>query len=198
MSMKSSFSRHSWNVWHARKADNLPRYWKSFSLIPLSPPWSWNEKHALFFDPCNFCFYKSVTNNSEQKEYRKIQKIIPGAYTFQRPFLRGLFLEGLIFGGAFVWREICVSKSIGLALFLEGNLPFLLCFTLYLKAIFQAQAIWGAYICRGHLTEGFLRYEFGGAYTWTGLFSKFLYGILNIKKKGNVLLIIDQWAKPIV
>ena len=39
----------------------------------------------------------------------------------------------------------------------------------------------GAYIWRGDLTEGFLRYEFGGlifggAYTWRGLFSEF-YGI---------------------
>ena len=30
--------------------------------------------------------------------YRKIPKISPGAYIFQRPFLRVLFLEGLIFG----------------------------------------------------------------------------------------------------
>ena len=41
----------------------------------------------------------------------------------------------------------------------------------------------GAYIWRGDLTEGFLRYEFGrlifgGAYTWRGLFSDF-YGILD-------------------
>ena len=40
----------------------------------------------------------------------------------------------------------------------------------------------GTYIWRGDLTEGFLRYEFGGlifagAYTWRGLFSEF-YGIL--------------------
>ena len=48
--------------------------------------------------------------------YRKIPKISPGAYIFQRPFSRGLFLEGLIFGGAYLRREICVSKSIGLAL----------------------------------------------------------------------------------
>ena len=47
---------------------------------------------------------------------RKISKISPGAYIFQRPFFRGLFLEGLIFGGAYLRREICVSKSIGLAL----------------------------------------------------------------------------------
>ena len=31
-------------------------------------------------------------------------------------------------------------KSIGLALQLEVNLPFLFCFTLYLRAIFQVQA----------------------------------------------------------
>ena len=39
-------------------------------------------------------------------KYRKIPKISPEAYIFQRPFFRGLFLEGLIFGGAYLWREI--------------------------------------------------------------------------------------------
>ena len=50
--------------------------------------------------------------------YRKIRKISPGrgAYIFQRPFLRGLFLEGLIFGGAYKRREVCVSKSARLIL----------------------------------------------------------------------------------
>ena len=48
--------------------------------------------------------------------YRKIPTISPGAYILQRPFLKGLFLEGLIFGGAYLQREICVSKSIGLVL----------------------------------------------------------------------------------
>ena len=48
--------------------------------------------------------------------YRRIPKINPGAYIFQRPFLRSLFLEGLIFGGAYLRREICISKSIELAL----------------------------------------------------------------------------------
>ena len=67
--------------------------------------------------------------------HRKIPKISPGAYIFQRPFLRGLFFEGLIFGGAYLRREICLSKSIGLAIYLEGHLPFLLCFALYLGAI---------------------------------------------------------------
>ena len=31
-------------------------------------------------------------------KYRKIPKISPGAYIFQRHFLRGLFLEGLELG----------------------------------------------------------------------------------------------------
>ena len=53
-------------------------------------------------------------------------------------------------------------------------------FTLYLRAVFQVHAPRGAYIWRGDLTEGFLRYEFrglifGGTYTWSGLFSEF-YG----------------------
>ena len=33
--------------------------------------------------------------------YPKIPKISPGAYIFQRPFLRGLLLEGLIYEGKF-------------------------------------------------------------------------------------------------
>ena len=95
--------------------------------------------------------------------YRKIPRISPGAYIFQRPFLRGLHSEGLIYG---------------LTLQLEVNFPFLLCFTLYLRAIFQVQAPGDPYIWRGDLTEGFLRYRFGGlifegAYTWRGLFSQF-------------------------
>ena len=46
---------------------------------------------------------------------RKIPKISPNAYIFQRPFLRGLLLEGLMFGGAYLLREIFVYKSIRLA-----------------------------------------------------------------------------------
>ena len=49
---------------------------------------------------------------------------------------------------------------------LEGNLPILLCFTLHLRAISKYKPLppggGGAYIWSGDLTEGFLRYEFGG------------------------------------
>ena len=48
--------------------------------------------------------------NQAEQNYQ-IRKISPGAYIFQRPFLRGLFN-----GGAYIRRKICVSKSIGLAL----------------------------------------------------------------------------------
>ena len=62
-----------------------------------------------------------------------------------------------------------------------------LCFTLYYRTISKYKSPpggGGAYIWRGDLKEGFLRYEFGGlkfgiyiwgAYTWRGLFSEF-YG----------------------
>ena len=76
---------------------------------------------------------------------------------------------------------------------MEGNLRFQIdwaslilgrkftifcCFTLYLRAISKYKPPppggGGAYIWRGDLTEGFLRYEFDGlifegAYTWRGL-----------------------------
>ena len=78
---------------------------------------------------------------------------------------------------------------------MEGNLRFkidwasliagrkLTVFTLFyfvFEGNFQVQAPRGAYIWRGDLMEGFLRYEFEGlifgrAYTWKGLFSEF-YG----------------------
>ena len=51
-------------------------------------------------------------------EYHKIPKISPGAYIFQRPFLRGLFLEGLIFNpmGLSTEENLCFKIKIGLAL----------------------------------------------------------------------------------
>ena len=69
------------------------------------------------------------------------------------------------------WASLIVgSKFIVFALLcvvFEGNFP--------------STSPRGAYISRGDLTEGFLRYRigrliFGGAYTWRGLFSEF-YGI---------------------
>ena len=83
---------------------------------------------------------------SSQQNHRKIPKISPGAYIFQRPLLRSLILAGLIFGGAYLRREICVSKLIGLAwLINERKFTFLLCF--------PSTSPRGAYIWRGLFSE---------------------------------------------
>ena len=89
-------------------------------------------------------------------------------------------MVGPIFGGAYVRREICVIKSVGLAC--SGNeIYHFALFYFVFEGKFQVQAPQGAYIRRGDLTEGFLCYDFGGlifggTYTWRGLFSEF-YGI---------------------
>ena len=58
----------------------------------------------------------------------------------------------------------------------------------------------GAYIWRGYLTEGFLRYRFGGlifggACTWRGLFSEF-YGILLLNNCGEKFLV--KYRNPLL
>ena len=48
----------------------------------------------------HFCCSQECMQNHE---YRKIPKISPGAYIFQRPFLRGLYFEGLFYGRKFAF-----------------------------------------------------------------------------------------------
>ena len=109
------------------------------------------------------------------KAYRIIPKIIPGAYIFQRPFLRGLFLDGLIFGEAYVRREICVSKSIGLAYSWKEIYRF--CFVLLrTRGQFPSRRPRGGLYWEGRFNGGFLALQVKGAYIWRGLLSKF-YGI---------------------
>ena len=80
------------------------------------------------------------------------------------------------------WTSLIVgSRFTVFALFyfvFEGNFP--------------SAGPWGTYIWRGNLTEGFLRYQFGGlifegAYTRRGLFSEF-YGILKFMFQATKLL----------
>ena len=81
----------------------------------------------------------------KEDKYRKIPKISPGAYIFQRPFLRGLCTEGNL-RFKIDWASLIVgSKFTVFALFyfvFEGNFP--------------STSPRGAYIWRGNLTEGFL------------------------------------------
>ena len=98
------------------------------------------------------------------RRYRKIPKISPGAYIFQRPFLRGLFLEGFIFGGAYLrggnlrfkidWDSLIVGRKFTV---------FALFLLLYLKAISQDKPR-GTYIWRGDLMEGFFALRVWGLF----------------------------------
>ena len=74
----------------------------------------------------------------------------------------------------YVRREICVSKSIGLAC--SGKEIYHFCFVLLcIREQIPCTSSPGAYIWRDDLTEGFLRDDFGGL-IWRGLFSEF-YGM---------------------
>ena len=112
--------------------------------------------------------YMISCNNYYILPYRKIPKISPGAYIFQRPFLRGLSTEGnLCF--KIDWASVIVgSKFTVFALFyfeFERNFP--------------STSPQEAYIWRGDLTKGFLHYQFGGLI----LFILWLY-----RHKGNTTL----------
>ena len=100
--------------WYSR---NPKRYSLRHCLVEPSSNLKWylslfvNDWDILMTLRCLWCGMVAIW-----RPYRKILKISLGAYIFQRPLLRGSFLEGLIFGGAYLRSEICVSKSIGLAL----------------------------------------------------------------------------------
>ena len=87
---------------------------------------------------------------------RKIPKISPGAYIFQKPFLRGLLWKGLMYGGKFAfknrlgqphsWKEIYRFSLFYFAF--EGN--------------FTSTSPPGGLYLEGRFNGGFLRYEFVG------------------------------------
>ena len=75
--------------------------------------------------------------------------------------MKALF-EGLIFGGAYLRKEIRASKWIGLAS--QVNLPVLLCFILYLRAIFQVHTPGGSLYLERRFNGGFFALPIRGAY----------------------------------
>ena len=83
-------------------------------------------------------------------------------------------MEGLIFG---LSTEGNLRFKIDWASLIFGRtFTVVTLFYFVFEGNFQVQAPQGAYIWRGDLTEGFLRFRFGGlifggAYTWKGLFS---------------------------
>ena len=51
---------------------------------------------------------------NEKIAHREIQIISPVLIFVQKAFLLGLFSVELIFGWAYYWKEVCVSKWVGL------------------------------------------------------------------------------------
>ena len=85
-------------------------------------------------------------------------------------------MEGLIFGGAQVRREICVSKSIKVAC--SGKEIYHVCFVLLcIRRQIPSTSPPGGLYSEGRFNGGFFALRFWGAYIWRGLFSEF-YGIL--------------------
>ena len=123
----------------------------------------------------------------------KFRKIAPGLIFFKGPFW-----------GAYVRRDVCVSKSIGLAC--SWKEIYRLCFALLcIRGQFPSTRPRGAYIGRGDFTEGFLCYEFGvlilgGDYTWRGLFSEFygIYHMLNFSTPWRGLRKLDETRRRIL
>ena len=108
---------------------------------------------------CGLC------ENGEHQWYREIPKIGVGAFW------------GLIFGGAQLSME--GNFKVDWASLIVGGKFTCFCFVLLcIWGQFPSTSPQGAYIWRGDLKQGFLRYEFGwlifgGANAWRGLFSEF-------------------------
>ena len=129
-----------------------------------------NVQYPLFIEWGILYGRKGIWNFSLSVEkYRKIPKITPGDYIFQRPFLRGLFLEGPIFGGAYLRREICVSESIGPAC--KGEETYHFCFVfLCIRQQIPSTSPPGGLYSEGRFNRGFFALWFWGAYIWRGLY----------------------------
>ena len=103
--------------------------------------------------------------------HRKIPKISPAAYIFQRPFF-----EGHIFGGAYLWREIdWASPIVG-----RKFTVFALFYFVFECKFQRSTSPRGGISLEGRFNGGFFALRvwgllFEGAYTPRGLFSEF-YG----------------------
>ena len=90
-------------------------------------------------------------------------------YFSERPFLTGLFLEGLLFGGTYVRREICVSKSIRLAC--RGKEIYHFCNVLLcIQGQIPSTSPPGGLYSEGLFNGRLFALRFGGAHIWTGFY----------------------------
>ena len=87
-------------------------------------------------------------------------KIRPGAYIFQRPFLRGLFLEGLIFGGAYIRKGNLHFKTDWASLIVGIKFTIFVLFYFVFEGNFPSTSTLGAYLWRGLYKGGAFFSEF--------------------------------------
>ena len=87
-------------------------------------------------------------------------------------------MEGLIFGEAYVRREICVSKSIVLAC--SGMEIYHFCFLLLcIRGQIPSTSPPGSLYSEGRFNGGFFALQFWWAYIWRGLnMEGLIFGIL--------------------
>ena len=100
--MRPEDQRHVWHH-HGNRTEQRPKFSRKLEVVSIGTDSQEDGKVWFYNDLRDKTKFYSI--------YLKIPKISPGAYIFQRPFFKGL-----IFGGAYQRREICVSKSIWLAL----------------------------------------------------------------------------------
>ena len=111
--------------------------------------------HAIYF--------LQDRNNLLLEKYCKILKISAGAYIFQRPFLRGLFLEGLMYGGKFSFQTQLGQLIVG------RKFTVFVLFYFVFEGKFQVQAPLGGLYSEGRCNRGFFALRVWGAYIWRGL-----------------------------
>ena len=112
--------------------------------------------------------------------YGRIPKICPGTYIFQRPFLRGLFLEGLIFGGASTEGNLRFKIKWASLIFGSKLTIFALSYFVF-EGNFPSTSPQGGLYLEGRFNGGFFALLVWGAYIWRGLFSEF-YGVCKKEK----------------
>ena len=93
----------------------------------------------------------------DYREYRKIPKISPGAHIFKKDIF-----EGLILGGSLCTEGNMRFQIDWASLFHGRKVTIFTLFYFVFEGKFQVQGPRGAYIRRGDLRKGFLRYDFGG------------------------------------
>ena len=94
--------------------------------------------------------------------YRKIPKISPGAYIFQKPLLRGLYSEELIYGGKFAFQT---------RLIVGGKFPVFASFYFLFECNFPSTSARGGFYLERRFKGGYFALPDWGAYIRRGLIS---------------------------